>query len=138
MAYKIDGNVQDQDFTIRQEDLQGSDLALLRNERNVNDGDNQEITYQADYAHPIGDKVKIESGAKMVLRNVTSDFQYDLFNPTSGEFEVDEANTDFLDYDQDVYAGYVSSTFKLGDKYGLIAGARYEFTEYRDASGIMM
>ncbi len=129
VAYKIDGNVQDQDFTIRQEDLQGSDLALLRNERNVNDGDNQEITYQADYVHPIGDKVKIESGAKMVLRNVTSDFQYDLFNPISGEFEVDEANTDFLDYDQDVYAGYVSSTFKLGDKYGLIAGARYEFTE---------
>ncbi|MEM9859463.1 MAG: TonB-dependent receptor [Bacteroidota bacterium] len=124
ISYKIDGNVQDQDFRISQNDLAISDdPALLRNERSLNDGDNTEITYQADYTHPVNENFKIESGAKMVLRNVTSDFRNEEFNI------VDEERTDFLDYDQNVYAAYASTNIKIGKNYGLIAGARYEFTE---------
>ncbi|MEM6524740.1 MAG: TonB-dependent receptor [Bacteroidota bacterium] len=123
ISYKIDGNVQDQDFRIGQEDLVGEDPDLLRNERSLNDGNNTEITYQADYTHPVNDNFKVETGAKMILRNVTSDFRNEEFNI------IDEERTDFLDYDQNVYAAYASTNIKIGKNYGLIAGARYEFTE---------
>lgn len=123
ISYKIDGNVQDQDFRIDQNDLIAEDPSLLRNERSLNDGENTEITYQLDYTHPVNDNFKIESGVKMVRRNVTSDFRNEIFNV------VDEQRTDFLDYDQNVYAAYASTNIKIGTNYGLIAGARYEFTE---------
>ncbi|MEO0554052.1 MAG: TonB-dependent receptor [Bacteroidota bacterium] len=123
ISYKIDGNVQDQDFRIKQNDLISDDTSLFRDERSLNDGDNTETTYQIDYTHPVNDNLKLESGAKMVRRNVTSDFRY-LENNM-----VDEQSTDFLDYDQNVYAAYASGNFKIGKNYGLIAGARYEFTE---------
>ncbi|MEL7222155.1 MAG: outer membrane beta-barrel family protein, partial [Bacteroidota bacterium] len=45
--------------------------------------------------------------------------------------------TDQFRYDQDVYAAYLSFTMKIGENYGLVAGARYEHTtiggEYQES-----
>lgn len=127
-AYKIDGDVSDQEFQIGQEDLLANDLSLFRDERNFNDGNNQENTIQIDYTHPISKKFKVETGAKSVLRAVNSQFSYDEFNTNTNQYETDNARTDDFDYDQDVIAGYLSSNVKFGEKWGLVAGARYETT----------
>ncbi|MGI9542671.1 MAG: TonB-dependent receptor domain-containing protein, partial [Cyclobacteriaceae bacterium] len=125
-AYKLDGNVQDQKYIITQEDLVGEDPSLFRDERNDNDGNNRENILQADYVHPVSDNFKIEAGGKTTLRKVNSDYTY--FNREGSEYIVDPGRTDFFDYQQDVMAGYFSSNVKMGEKYGLIAGIRYERT----------
>lgn len=130
-AYKIDGNVQDQEFKIGQEDLIGNDLSLFRDERNMNDGNNTEQTFQVDYVHPVSNSFKLETGGKGILRTVRSDFKYDILNPETNQYEVDPNQTDVFNYDQDVLAGYVSSNIKLGKKIGMVAGARYEYTAIR-------
>ena len=127
-AYKVDGNIQNRDNFILQEDLEGNDPALFRDERNFNDGDNTEQTIQLDYVHPISDKVKLETGGKGVLRDVSSDYLYEFFDLTAGEFVTDVNRTDIFKYDQDVLAGYISTTAEITDKWGLIAGVRYEYT----------
>lgn len=130
MAYKIDGNVQDQNSVITQEDLtELKDPRLFRDERNFNDGNNQEITYQADYVHPFTDKFKLEAGAKAIIRNVDSDFSFSTRNQTNVEYQKIADRTDIFFYDQDVYAGYVSTQTNLPGKIGMIAGVRYETTE---------
>ncbi|MTI22309.1 TonB-dependent receptor [Fulvivirga sp. RKSG066] len=129
VSYKIDGNVQDQRFLVTQSDQEGNDASLFQNEKNENDGDNRENTIQIDYTHPFNDNFKLESGFKTILRDVKSDFRYDTLYRQTNEYVVDPTRTDIFDYNQDVLAGYVSSNIKLGDKYGLVAGVRYERTE---------
>lgn len=129
VSYKIDGNVQNQDYVITQRDVEGSDPTLFQDEKNTNDGDNKENTIQIDYTHPFNERFKLEAGAKTILRDVTSDFQYDSLDRNLDQYVVDPSRTDVFDYNQDVIAGYVSSNIKFGKKYGLVAGVRYERTE---------
>ncbi|HNP19146.1 MAG TPA: TonB-dependent receptor [Fulvivirga sp.] len=128
-SYKLDGNIQNQDYLIQQQDTNGSDSNLFQDQRNNNDGTNKENTVQLDYVHPFNDNIKIELGGKAILRDVDSDFQYDTLNTTTGNYNNDPTRTDLFIYNQNVGAGYISSTFKFGEKYGLNAGVRYEYTE---------
>lgn len=98
-------------------------------ENNLNLGDNLELTAQADYTHPVGKHVKIETGLKATLRNIKSDFDYLLFDPDINQWTADPGRTDIFHYDQNVYAGYLNSTIKLGTKTNLIAGLRLETTD---------
>ncbi|MFT5569353.1 MAG: ferric enterobactin receptor [Cyclobacteriaceae bacterium] len=129
-SYKIDGNVQDQRSVIRQTDLSVVlDPTLFRDELNQNDGNNQETTYQVDYVHPFSAKIKLEMGAKAIVRNVDSDFEFDTLNQASSNYQAVDGRTDVFFYDQDVYSAYISSQFSLPGDIGIIAGLRYEGTE---------
>lgn len=88
---------------------------------------NEERTVQADYAQPFGKKFLLETGAKAILRDVTSDYEYDVFDFSTQQFEKDTVRSNVFDYRQDVYAGYAQGTLTLG-KFGLKAGLRYEQT----------
>ncbi|MFN3841439.1 MAG: TonB-dependent receptor domain-containing protein [Cyclobacteriaceae bacterium] len=98
--------------------------------RNDNKSFNQEVTLQADYQTPIGNKQLIEMGAKEIMRKVSSDYQsYRAVGP-DGEY-IPETTTNagnIFNYDQDVTAGYVSYTVTLPKAYSLKAGGRYEYT----------
>ncbi|MFT6000449.1 MAG: ferric enterobactin receptor [Neolewinella sp.] len=96
---------------------------------NENEGLNLEYTGQVDYVHPFSKKVKMETGVKAVLRRIDSDYFTQVKETDEAEFVSDSRLTDLFLYDQDVYAGYVSFNVSLGDKWGLIAGTRYEVTE---------
>ncbi len=128
LAYKIDGNVRDRSFAIVQNDLIGDDTSLFRDERNSNDSDNSESTLQLDYVHPIGKKLKLETGVKNVWRAVNSEYQYDVFDPSLDLYVVDRIRTDDFDYRQGITSGYVSGNMGFGKDWGLIAGLRYEHT----------
>ncbi len=97
-------------------------------ENNLNDGKNNELALQADYTHPFGEHIKVETGAKATIRSLVSDFRYQRFDPDAMAWMTDASRTDILFYDQDVYAGYLSSTIEVGEKISLIGGVRMEVT----------
>ncbi|WP_207432446.1 TonB-dependent receptor domain-containing protein [Sabulibacter ruber] len=85
---------------------------------NENEGLNKELTFQADYAHPLPKNTLLEVGAKGILRDVSSSSLYD------GR----DLNGDFS-YDQNVIASYLSYGFNLNKKTALKFGGRYEYTD---------
>lgn len=100
-------------------------LELLNRDTDVtNTGKNLETTFQVDYTHPFTKAVKLETGAKAVVRNITSTYSTQIFT-LSGYQPLDEV----FKYDQDVYAGYASLNFVVAKKYNLITGLRYENTK---------
>ena len=139
-SYQLDGSVQDQLQEIQQSDDLGMDPDLFRDEINVNDGDNREHTIQANYAHPfMDDNLLIETGAKVILRNLVSDYQYDTLNQETGNYMLNDDRSDILNYSQNVEAGYVQGTLNLSDAWSVLAGVRYEATQisgsFRDFDG---
>ncbi|MCB0636176.1 MAG: TonB-dependent receptor [Lewinella sp.] len=126
MAFQLSGTGSDQQDEINQD---GDTERYTSDLRNNNDGLNLEYTLQADYVHPFGDKVKLETGLKGVIRQIDSDYET-LQRASNGDpFTAVPFLTDAFFYDQDVYAGYLSFNVKLGEKTGIVAGARYERTE---------
>lgn len=131
MSYKIDGSFSNQENFINQEDLLGEDPQFFQDNINLNDGDNSEYTLQIDYVHPVSDKIKIETGAKGVMRDVVSDFRFLEREQGQSDYEVVPSATDKFNYDQDVSAGYISANIGLGENWGLLTGVRYEHTYIR-------
>lgn len=106
-----------------------SDIAYYQ-ETSLNRNLNEEKTIQADYVHPLGKKVTIETGLKTILRDVTSDYDYQIYDYPSDAFVEDPLRSNIFYYHQDVYAGYGQGTFTVG-KFGVKAGVRYEHTEVK-------
>ncbi len=138
LAFQVSG-----DFSLTRNEFDQADLDPnsvdplldIRN-RNENDGVNLEYTVQADYEHPFSEKIKMETGAKTIFRRINSDFLYELYDFDQDEFFPLPDQSDLFFYDQDVFAGYLSFNFKMGEKWGAILGGRYEHTliagDFRD------
>jgi outer membrane receptor protein involved in Fe transport len=133
VAFQWNNNYSDRRNEIDQEDLLGNAASLFRRDINVNDGLNAEYTAQADYVHPFSKNIKLETGAKAVIRRIDSDYRFEQFDPNSGLFVANPALTDLFSYDQDVYAGYLSFNAKIAKQYGIQAGVRYEHTRIAGA-----
>lgn len=103
--------------------------AILSRTRNDNTSYNQEITLQADYQTPIGDKQLVEMGGKEIMRKVSSDYQY--FTATGAEGAYTPSAfppPNLFSYHQNISAGYTSYTLSMPAGYSLKAGVRYEYT----------
>ena len=136
-AFQLNGNNSDMDQLYEQ---QSEDPALRLTETSFNKGRNSEMTFQGDYTHPFSDRLKLELGSKAVLREINSDYIYNVYEFDQGRFNEDPSRTNLFDYNQDVYAGYASLNVELPQDISMIAGMRYEKTEiqgdYRtDAEG---
>ncbi len=107
----------------------GNEQSLSISNLNENLGVNSEITAQLDYVHPLGKAVKMETGAKGILRHIKSDFFAENFDFALNQFVRDPNASDVFFYDQNVFSGYLSFNMKLGQKIGLIVGSRYEHTD---------
>ena len=87
------------------------------------------ITAQTDYANPITDKLKIETGVRGAIRNYNSATENFLFNYLSNEYDfVPSEITDYKFTDQ-VYAGYFTLTNQF-KKFGYQLGIRGESSFY--------
>jgi len=128
MAFQLSGNVQNQEYDLI-EDYNAFNL-LDRTEDVINDGDNLETTLQIDYVQPLPKSMKLEVGAKGILRDITSDFQFNVLDEASGQFQLDQGRSNVFDYDQDVVAGYASLNYSIG-KFGFITGLRVENTQIK-------
>ena len=104
-------------------------------QRNLNDAENQEFIFQADYQLPLSQRVQLEFGGKNTLRQVTSLYQYLLASPTSAFGTDDSRPSGSLQYDQNIAAAYVSSTFTTRSKLSIMTGLRYEYTSIQAQTG---
>src|ERR1035437_550570 len=95
----------------------------------TNPGTDNEINLSIDYAHPVNKNFLIETGAKMVSENITSIADVSVFNPSNDQFIPDPFQSYHFNYTMKVYAGYLSTNFKLVNWLNVKAGARYEYTD---------
>lgn len=110
----------------------------LGEQQNLNANINKEITVQTDYMMPIGQRQMFETGVKGIFREVNSDFEY--LAGFGGALEADARNpAGYLNYNQNVQAGYLSYTYSTPSKWSLKAGVRYEKTTIdADDSGVIL
>ena len=77
---------------------------------------NNSQTFRLDYEDGLNDKLSIETGFKTTLKSFSTDYTY--------------LNQLYInDYSEDIYAGYISTTYDITDQFGIKAGARYEQVE---------
>ncbi|WP_299989421.1 TonB-dependent receptor [uncultured Pontibacter sp.] len=117
-------SVTNTDNDIRQDYLNESENPYLL-KRNLNEGANKELTFQADYTHPFANKTMLELGAKSIFRDVESDALYRDILSSGNETR----RTDAFFYEQDVYATYMTYGFMLKKKLNVKMGGRYEYTD---------
>lgn len=135
-AFQLNGDYSKDDKTIER---LGEDVLLNYKEKNKNNGDNYEYTFQVDYTKPFSEAITLETGVKGVLRDIDSDYDFLVFNPDENIFDPDPSRTDNFLYGQDVFAGYASMNLNFWKTWSAVVGARYETTAidgmYADGSG---
>lgn len=135
-AFQLNGDISKDDKIIER---LGDDVTLNYKEKNKNDGNNFESTFQIDYTKPFSEVVKLETGIKGVIRNIDSEYDFRIFNPDENKYIVDPNRTDEFLYGQNVYSGYASVNLNFWETWSAVAGARYEGTsidgKFIDGSG---
>jgi outer membrane receptor protein involved in Fe transport len=97
----------------------------------TNPGTDNETNLSIDYAHPVNKNFLIETGVKMVNENITSIANVSVLDTSRNEYVSDAFQSYSLNYKMKVYAGYLSTNFKLSDWLNVKVGARYEYTEVK-------
>ena len=94
-----------------------------------NTGRDRETNFRLDYVQPIGEKVKLETGARLQIRQITSLSDVFTQDPASSVYAYDTSQSNSLTYNRHVYAGYGSLSFPLLKFLDIKGGLRYERTE---------
>ena len=123
----------DQDYDLDQYDAADVYMGPLEyRERSRNNSLNRETTLQTDYVHPFKEGVSLETGAKVIRRNVGSDYSIDtLLVSRQADFARSPLRSNAFDYQQDVAAAYGTYNFGLGKKYTFSLGTRLEYTNIK-------
>lgn len=112
---------------VRVTDFTNARLNMPFNKSN-NDGVNGETTIQVDYTYPFKKNI-FELGAKYIIRDVTSEFDFFNYDISKAIYVIQPNRTNNFDYKQDVAAAYSTFTVSLPKKWGIKAGVRYENTQ---------
>lgn len=98
----------------------------LRSVINDNRSNNQQSTFQLDYVQPLKNKMKLETGAKIIIREASANYiSQQRFSPN--EYIVDSSNSDNFNYRQFVYGAYATLRFTVR-KFSFRIGGRAERT----------
>jgi outer membrane receptor protein involved in Fe transport len=94
-----------------------------------NPGKDRETDISLDYTQPLGEKNTLDAGVKTILQNINSITDVNVLNATTGDYNMDPGQSYSLNYDRQVYAGYVAGSFVLGSFLNVNAGMRFEHTD---------
>jgi ferric enterobactin receptor len=120
---------------MRQTNIDNSNFNSIQNYLVVSDRDinnkniskNIEHTFKLDYEKPLKNKKSFETGTKLILRHLVSDYQMLERRDTSEDYLENLSNTNTLKYDQNVGSLYATYSFFLKD-YKMKLGGRAEQT----------
>ena len=93
-----------------------------------NPGNDNQYNISIDYSQPISENFIIETGVKTTNQNITSIADVQVFSPLSEIYTTDANQSYNLNYKMSVYAGYLSTNFKLFNYLDIKSGVRYEYT----------
>lgn len=96
------------------------------NQRTSNDENEDSWLFQTDYIHPFGKEGKFETGAKVNLRTLYSD--YLLEDSLSGLWVINDLFNNQMTYTENIYAGYVMAGNKT-KKFSYQGGLRAEYSD---------
>lgn len=71
-------------------------------------------------------KIKTESGIKYT--KIKNDSEFNFFNINNGQYDLNTGRTNTFFYNEENYAVYFSTNFKISEKWDAKAGLRYEYT----------
>lgn len=71
-------------------------------------------------------KIKTEGGIKYT--KIKNDSEFNFFDIKNGDYELNQGKTNTFFYSEENYAAYVSTNFKISEKWDAKAGLRYEYT----------
>ncbi|GAA4402938.1 outer membrane beta-barrel family protein [Nibrella viscosa] len=104
-------------------------------ERSINLSHYNELTVQTDYTYPFRFRIRtdttqatLEVGAKVILRDIGSDYSLDQALDGSYIFVPDPTRSTKFDYTQQVLSGYTSIRLAPGRNWVAVIGARLEHT----------
>ncbi|HZK65522.1 MAG TPA: TonB-dependent receptor [Puia sp.] len=103
--------------------------SVFQGSNSHNAGEDHASHFNIDYVQPFGEKIKLETGARMSIRNISSESNVFTLNPALSGYLYDTAQSNTLTYTRDVYAGYASLLFPVSKIVNVKAGLRYERTE---------
>ena len=95
---------------------------------NNNPGTETETEFVLDYTQPIGKKIIWGVGGKIVLTDIHSTSNVLSLQPASGLYVYDSTLSNYLRYQQQVYALYTEFGFPVSDWFETKVGLRYERT----------
>ncbi len=126
MLYNSSYGTNNSDFSQNQHNAAGD--SLFSGSQSNNKGIDRETDFQLDYEQPLSEKVKLETGAKISIRKITSNTDvYDL-SAGNGLLNYDTSQSNALEYNRNIYAGYASLSFPLFHFFDIKSGLRYERT----------
>ena len=97
----------------------------IPNEHDVTTGGNPVLSLQTDYTKPFGEKTKLESGFKEILRRTTNDFSAAYLDSTTGVYDVVPSRSVDVNYREQIGSAYVVLSQQIG-KVQTQAGLRLE------------
>lgn len=95
----------------------------------LGEGDNRFMTVQADYVKPLGEKGKLEAGARVQVKKATNKQGNYYYNATTGNFEQLSASSTNYESKDNVYAAYLSFSQALRS-FAFQVGLRAERSDY--------
>jgi outer membrane receptor protein involved in Fe transport len=94
-----------------------------------NPGLENETNLSVNYAQPLGKDVILETGGKLTHDKITSTSDVYLLNTTTGSYDYSTTQSSYVNYNRNIYAGYLSLTFKLFKALDIKTGLRDEYDE---------
>ena len=95
---------------------------------NIGESENEQLSWQLDYADPIGERNKIEWGLKSNVKRDNSFLDVYVTSPLVGTDVLDRSLTNNYHITDIINAAYVNWMHKLSDHWSFQAGFRFEQT----------
>lgn len=100
-------------------------------QRQTGGGNTAFFTGQTDFATPLNDKMKLESGGRVAIRNFVSSANVAIFDEATDTYvTVVNPFSDYT-YTDNVYAAYSTFSHSVSTKFSYQAGLRVESSDYR-------
>jgi ferric enterobactin receptor len=110
--------------TVQQGDA-STGVFAIPNEHDVTTGGNPSLILQTDYTKPFGEKTKLETGFKEILRHTTNDFSAAYLDSATGVYDPQPSRTVDFDYREQIGSAYAVLS-RLFGKFQTQAGLRLE------------
>lgn len=108
----------------KNEQIKGA--SITQNQNTTIDFRNVSYTIKGDYNHPFSQTVTLETGAKYDIGSNAND--YEVENQINEVWVLDSNFTNNFKYNMNIFGAY-STLAHEGEKFGIKAGLRYEYTD---------